>query len=215
MEALQFTMNNPTDPMMTTAPNAALRSGTRLRRLMRVWVLACLAGTACTLSQAQAVSSPPPVTPIDRLDVPRYLGTWYEVAKFPNRFQNMCAANTRAEYRLLDSGQIEVINRCQKANGDTAEAVGRARQIGDENSPKLKVRFAPAWLSFLPMVWGNYWVIDLDTDYQLAAVSEPSREYLWILSRTPQVEPAIYAALLDRLKAAGFDTGRLEVSPQP
>jgi apolipoprotein D and lipocalin family protein len=77
------------------------------------------------------------------------------------------------------------------------------------------VRFAPAWLSFLPMVWGNYWVIDLDTDYQLAAVSEPSREYLWILSRTPQVEPAIYAALLDRLKAAGFDTGRLEVSPQP
>lgn len=178
-------------------------------------MIACLAACAWSLAQAQAASAPPPVTPIASLDVPRYLGTWYEVAKFPNRFQSMCAANTRAEYRLLDAGQIEVINRCQKTNGDMAEAVGRARQVGDENSSRLKVRFAPAWLSFLPMVWGNYWVIDLDANYQLAAVSEPSREYLWILSRTPKVDPAVYAALLDRLKAAGFDTGRLEVSPQP
>ena len=193
---------------------AAFQPATRLRRLVLVWTFACLAGPAWTLAQAQAVSSPPPVTPIASLDVPKYLGTWYEVAKFPNRFQNLCAANTRAEYRLLDSGQIEVINRCQKSNGEMAEAVGTARQIGGEHSPKLKVRFAPAWLSFLPMVWGNYWVIDLDAGYRLAAVSEPGREYLWILSRTPKVEPAVYDALLQRLQAMGFDTGRLEVSPQ-
>lgn len=212
-------MHIPADPTMATAPHAsphvAFRSDARLRWRMRVWMIACLAACAWSLAQAQAASAPPPVTPIASLDVPRYLGTWYEVAKFPNRFQSMCAANTRAEYRLLDAGQIEVINRCQKANGDMAEAVGRARQVGDENSSRLKVRFAPAWLSFLPMVWGNYWVIDLDAGYQLAAVSEPSREYLWILSRTPKVDPAVYAALLDRLKAAGFDTGRLEASPQP
>jgi apolipoprotein D and lipocalin family protein len=78
----------------------------------------------------------------------------------------------------------------------------------------LKVRFAPAWLSWLPQVWGDYWVIDLDDDYQLAAVSEPSREYLWVLSRTPRVDANTYNALLKRLSAQGFDLSKLERSPQ-
>lgn len=166
-------------------------------------------------AQAQAPHSPAqPLATIASLDVARYLGTWYEVAKFPNRFQRMCVANTQAEYRRHDTGQIEVINRCQQSNGEVAEAVGRARQVGGEDSPRLQVRFAPAWLSFLPMVWGNYWVIDLEADYQLVAVSEPEREYLWILSRRLQVDPTRYQALLDRLQARGFDLSRLEASPQ-
>jgi apolipoprotein D and lipocalin family protein len=78
----------------------------------------------------------------------------------------------------------------------------------------LQVRFAPAWLSWLPMVWGNYWVIDLDDGYQLVAVSEPKREFLWILSRTPKVSAEAYSALLERLKAQGFDLERLERSRQ-
>jgi apolipoprotein D and lipocalin family protein len=94
------------------------------------------------------------------------------------------------------------------------EAVGSARQVGASDSPRLKVRFAPAWLSFLPMVCGHYWVIDLDADHQPVAVSEPKREYLWVLSRTPQVAPAAYEALLARLKARGFDLTRLKVSAQ-
>ena len=81
-------------------------------------------------------------------------------------------------------------------------------------SPTLKVRFAPAWLSFLPMVWGDYWVIDLDPDYQLAAVSEPGRDYLWILARTPTVSRQAYGALLDRLERQGFDLSKLEVTRQ-
>ena len=88
------------------------------------------------------------------------------------------------------------------------------RSRSSTDSPRLKVRFAPAWLSFLPLVWGDYWVIDLDADYQLVAVSEPEREYLWILSRQPQVDPARYQALLQRLQALGFDLGRLEASVQ-
>ena len=76
------------------------------------------------------------------------------------------------------------------------------------------MRFAPAWLSFLPFVWGDYWVVDLDESYQLAAVSEPSREYLWILSREPVVESAKYAALLSRLKAMGLDINKLEKTDQ-
>jgi apolipoprotein D and lipocalin family protein len=89
-----------------------------------------------------------------------------------------------------------------------------ARQVGPRNSPKLKVRFAPEWLSFLDAVWGNYWVIDLDANYSLVAVGEPSREYLWVLSRTPQVPAQEYRALLQRLKAQGFDLSKLELSPQ-
>ncbi len=92
--------------------------------------------------------------------------------------------------------------------------LGAARQIGPATSPKLQVRFAPAWLSVLPFVWGNYWVIDLDERYELVAISEPKREYLWVLSRSPQVDPARYQALLGRLKALGLDTHKLEVTVQ-
>lgn len=166
-------------------------------------------------ASAQTSAPPEPLQTIARLDVGRYLGTWYEIAKYPNRFQRQCVADTSALYRLRDDGQLDVINRCRQANGEVAEAVGRARQDGPADSPKLKVRFAPAWLSWLPMVWGNYWVIDLDTDYQLVAVSEPSREYLWVLSRTPTVEAGAYQALLGRLREKGFDLTRLEPTVQP
>jgi apolipoprotein D and lipocalin family protein len=168
----------------------------------------------CPLSSwAQRDPAPGPaesLQTIERLDVARYLGTWYEIAKYPNRFQRQCVADTRALYRLRDDGQLDVVNRCRQANGEMAEAVGRARQIGAADSPKLEVRFAPAWLSWLPMVWGNYWVIDLDPGYRLAAVSEPSREFLWILSRTPTVDAVAYQALQGRLQAKGFDLSKLE-----
>ena len=167
------------------------------------------------VAPAQTSAPPEPLQTIARLDVGRYLGTWYEIAKYPNRFQRQCVADTSALYRLRDDGQLDVINRCRQANGEVAEAVGRARQDGPADSPKLKVRFAPAWLSWLPMVWGNYWVIDLDPAYQLVAVSEPSREYLWVLSRTPTVDAAVYQALLGRLQAKGFDLSKLEKTAQP
>jgi apolipoprotein D and lipocalin family protein len=94
------------------------------------------------------------------------------------------------------------------------EAIGAARQIGNATSPKLEVRFAPEWLSFLPLVWGDYWVIDLDEHYQLVAVSEPKKEYLWILARTPNIDPNAYKNLLARLKQKGFDLRKLEVTKQ-
>lgn len=151
-------------------------------------------------------------TLIAALDLPRYMGTWYEIARYPNWFQKKCAGFSRADYSLEPDGRVQVINRCRLQNGETDIALGTGRQIGDATSPRLEVRFAPAWLSFIPAVWGDYWVIDLDEDYQLVAVSEPRREYLWILSRTPQVEPRAYDALLERLGRKGFDTGKLLVT---
>lgn len=155
-----------------------------------------------------------PLTVIAALDVPRYMGTWYEISKFPNRFQKQCIGYTSADYSIRADGQVQVINRCRLENGETSEAIGMARQVGGRDSPRLEVRFAPAWLSFIPWVWGNYWVVDLDPDYQLVAVSEPKREYLWVLSRTPQVESGAYAALLQRLTDKGFDVSRLELAKQ-
>lgn len=165
-------------------------------------------------SQAIAQKSDQSVRATASLDVPRYQGTWYEIAKFPNWFQKKCIANTKATYTAKPDGNLRVLNSCKTAGGDTSEAEGLARQIGAKDSSKLEVRFAPAWLSFLPLVWGDYWVIDLDPQYQLAVVSDPRREYLWILSRTPQLDPKVYRDVLNRLQQQQFDIQKLELTPQ-
>jgi apolipoprotein D and lipocalin family protein len=172
-----------------------------------------LSMNANALDAAPAAGVKPLVT-IASLEVPRYMGTWYEIAKFDNRFQKKCAGLTTATYSAMPDSKLQVINRCRAANGDTIEAIGAARQIGNATSPKLKVRFAPAILSFLPMVWGDYWVIDLDQSYQLAAVSEEKREFLWILARTPKVDKAHYDALLSRLAGQGLDVSKLVLTKQ-
>ncbi len=163
-----------------------------------------------SLSAAHAAETAPLPT-ISSLDVPRYMGRWYEIAKFPNWFQRRCVGDTTAEYQALEGQQVRVINRCRKADG-MIEAIGLARQVDGPKSAKLKVRFAPGWLSFIPLVWGDYWVVDLDPSYQLAAVSSPERDYLWVLSRTPQVDPERYKALLERLDGLGLDTKKLELT---
>lgn len=174
-------------------------------------VIAAFAFTAisCAPMSDHSVGSPP-LTTIESLDVQRYMGVWHEIAKYPNWFQAKCTSDTSARYNLLPDGTVEVINRCRRASGEWDEAIGNAHQIGGTNSPKLKVRFAPAWLSWLSAVWGNYWVIDLDESYSLVAISEPTREYLWVLSRSPTVDSVAYKSLLQRLEARGFDLARLQ-----
>ena len=184
--------------------------------LKQVWCVTALAVAAWGVA-AQTTATPaplPPVSTIATLDVPRYMGTWYEIAKFPNRFQAKCVANTRARYLAQTDGSVQVLNSCVTADGSTIDALGRAIQVGATTSPKLQVRFAPAWLSWLPQVWGDYWVIDLDADYQLAAVSDSKREYLWVLSRTPQINDKAYGALMERLKAQHFEVQKLERTVQ-
>lgn len=180
--------------------------------------LLCL-GALSALASGSAAGNESPTSSdalrtIPSLDVARYMGTWYEIAKYPNSFQKKCIGGAKADYSLMSDGRVKVINRCRIEGGGLSEAVGVARQVGTSTSPKLEVRFAPAWLSFLPFVWGDYWVIELDDDYRLAAVSEPKREYLWILSRTPKVDPVSYNALLTRLRQKGFDLHKLEVVQQ-
>jgi apolipoprotein D and lipocalin family protein len=180
---------------------------------MKIWapIRSLALAWACALSMpAQAELAP--LKTVAAVDVPRYMGTWHEVAKYPNWFQKKCASSTQATYSLQADGRVQVLNRCKTDKGEWSEALGAARQIGGPTSAQLKVRFAPAWLSFIPMVWGDYWIIELDPDYQWVVVSEPKREYLWILSRTPQLPAATYQALLVKLDKLGFDLKKIEPS---
>jgi apolipoprotein D and lipocalin family protein len=149
------------------------------------------------------------VSTVPSVDLDRYLGRWYELARYPNRFQRQCAGDVRATYAKRDDGRISVLNECRTADGQTDSALGVARVMDAGSRAKLKVRFAPAWLSLLPMVWGDYWVIGLADDYAWAVVGSPDRNYLWILSRTPTLAAARYEQALARVRANGFDPGRL------
>jgi len=111
---------------------------------------------------------------------------------------------------VLDDGAIKVVNRCRKDNGEMDEAEGKVKTASEDTShAKLKVRFAPAILSFLPFVWGDYWIIDLAADYSYAVVGEPTRKYLWVLSRTPVMDEMTFTRILDRIKAKGYDLSGL------
>ena len=156
------------------------------------------------------------VKSIDQLDINQYVGSWYEIAKLPNWFQRNCAQNTKATYKLINPAEIQVLNQCQAANGEMIQALGMARPRPNGLPAQLEVRFAPSWLGWMPLVWGDYWVLDLDPQYQLAAVGDPSKKYLWILSRTPQLEPAVIVQLRDKALAWGLPFERLIwVSHQP
>jgi len=156
------------------------------------------------------VTEPVPVTAVGQVDLERYMGLWYEIARLPNWFQKKCDCNTTAEYSIRPDGKINVLNRCRKADGSYIDAKGIARKEDKNGSnAKLKVRFAPSWLGWLPFVWGTYWVIYLAPDYSYAVVGEPSRKYLWILSRTPELDNDIKIDILNRLKEMGYETEKL------
>jgi apolipoprotein D and lipocalin family protein len=183
-----------------------------------VFAVAFWAGAHSTPAVAQAPSVPA-LEALAELEVVPYLGTWYQVALFPNRFQRQCLADTTATYRSLPGGDIEVTNRCRTAEGRFDEAVGLARPVGTLAAgrlvpAKLEVSFLPAWLRWLPVGWGRYWVIQLAPDGRYAVVSEPTREYLWVLSRTPVLAAADESAIRSRLVELGFDLLRLQIHPQ-
>jgi apolipoprotein D and lipocalin family protein len=186
------------------------RSG---RRLLAGWLAAAsLAATAQPLPPLQALPS---------LDVAAYMGTWYQVAWIPNRFQKQCVSDTAATYRDLGDGRIEVLNRCKRADGSIDSVLGIARppagvariQEGRLMPARLEVSFLPAWLRWTGLGWGAYWVVDLAPDGRYAIVSESTREYLWVLSRQPVLTLADDAAVRFQLQALGFERSRVQAHP--
>lgn len=173
--------------------------------------------TALALVVASLVAAPqagPPQT-VSSVDLERYAGRWFEIARFPNRFQRDCAGDVVVFYTVRTDGRLDVDNRCRRTDGSTARAVGIARRAGpDISNAKLEVRFAPAWLSFIPAVWGDYWVLGLDADYRLALVGSPDRDYLWLLSRDPSPPEPEVTRMMQIARDEGFDVDRLERTTQ-
>jgi apolipoprotein D and lipocalin family protein len=162
---------------------------------------------AAAVAKARAATTPLEVVP--HVDIPRYLGTWYEIATIPQRFQKGCVGVT-AHYSLRSDGDIDVVNVCRQGtlNGKERSVRGKAWIVDRTTNAKLKVRF------FWPFA-GAYWIIELDKDYQWAVVGHPNRNYLWILNRTPQMDGAIYEKLLKRIAAKGYDLSRIKKTLQP
>jgi len=136
------------------------------------------------------------------------MGTWYEIASYPQSFQKGCTGTT-ATYSILENGLVRVENRCRKPDldGELDTANGRARVVDPMNSAKLEVSF------FRPF-WGDYWIVELGENYEYAVVGHPSRDYLWILSRTKTMPDEVYRALITRLEAQGYDEDRLRRTKQ-
>ena len=160
--------------------------------ILGLWVLGCL-------SCARQL----PLETVPNVDLKKYAGKWYEIASFPQRFQKNCFCTT-AEYSLTEEGYVEVYNQCNKdsVNGRLSSIKGKAFIEEGSNNAKLKVQF------FWPFK-GKYWIIDLAPDYSYAVVGHPDRDYLWILSRTSQMDTAIYRGILERVKSKGFDINQL------
>jgi len=163
---------------------------------------------------ALQVDSLPPVRSVTSVDLDRYLGSWFEIARFPNRFQDDCTGDVTASYSERADGRLDVVNQCAGAEGQSITARGIARVVDKTGSAQLKVRFAPGWLSFLPFVWGDYWILGLAPDYSWAVVGSPDRAYLWVLARSPRLDPLAWEAALDAARASGFEVSRLDMTPQ-
>jgi len=155
-------------------------------------------------------SSFPPMDVVATVELERYTGKWYEIASLPQRFQRGCVATT-ATYTLRADGRIGVLNECRDESFDgklrQAEGIAWVSDPSDSDA-KLKVQF------FWPFR-GDYWIIELDSDYSYVVIGHPSREYLWILSRTPTMKPDRYATLLEKIKAHGYALDGLNRTPQP
>lgn len=142
---------------------------------------------------------------VEKVDLGRYMGTWHEIARFPNRFQRGCTCTT-ATYSLRTDGRVKVVNRCGTTAGPAKQSEGWAKVVDPASNAKLKVTF------FWPF-FGDYWILALDPDYRQVLVGTPDRRYLWILAREPRLEDAAYQALVARAAALGFDVARLEKTP--
>jgi apolipoprotein D and lipocalin family protein len=182
---------------------------------MKNFLLALLFGVLPAAVSAQ----PAPLQPLQSLDVAAYMGTWYQVLWFPNRFQKQCITETSATYRDLGDGAVEVSNRCRAADGALDTIVGIARppngvsriESGKLLPARLEVSFLPAWLRWTGVGWGAYWVVDLAPDGRYAIVSEANREYLWVLSRKPVLTSEDDRLIRSKLDALGFDLSKVQV----
>ena len=150
-----------------------------------------------------------PLDTVSHVDLKEYTGKWYEIARFEQKFQKDCTAVT-ATYSLRKDGDIDVVNTCRKNSPTGEQKVAKAKAwVTDKHSnAKLKVQFFLRGLK-LPFFAGNYWILELGKNYEYAIIGDPSRKYLWFLSRTNSINDSLYQELIDKAEDMHFDTSKL------
>ena len=175
-----------------------------LKKLVPVASAIAIVGAAVLLNRSAYAGEPLPTVP--NVDLTRYQGTWYEIARLPLFWENKCAANVTATYTLRPDGKVTVLNQCKKKDGMETASTGTAEVATKDNS-RLKVSF------FWPFK-GDYWILNLDPDYRWALVGTPNLKNLWVLSRTPQLDKPIFDKLIDQARRLGFDTQKIIYTKQ-
>jgi apolipoprotein D and lipocalin family protein len=190
-----------------------MRPEARKRSALRALALPVLALLGACASQPDHRPDPTPPPTVASVDLERYAGRWFEIARYPNSFQKGCVGTT-ADYVLRPDGRIRVLNACRidTLDGKEKTAQGRARVVEGSNGSRLKVRFAPDWI---PFAEGDYWILHLEPDYSAVLVGDPAGKYLWVLSRTPQLAEETYARVLERAQTLGYATAPLQLVLQP
>lgn len=162
-------------------------------------ILLGLAATTMVYAQAK------PLHVADKVELDKYLGVWYEIARKPMSFQNQCDNNVTATYTFNENGNVLVDNRCTMKDGQQSHAIGEAFVQNAPFNTKLKVSFLPESIRWLPIGRGDYWVLKADEDYQTVLVGEPRRKYMWVLSRSAHPDQAVVQDYLNYAKSVGYD----------
>lgn len=180
-----------------------------MQLINRVVLLIAVVASVWTPS-SWASADLPPLETVPSVDLQRYLGKWYEIGTLPSYFQRDCVAST-AEYSMRDDGDIRVVNSCRKKSldGDVAQVEGKAWVVDKVTNSKLKVQF------FWPFS-GDYWIIELDPEYRYVVVGNPKRKNLWILSRTPHLDPKLVEQLRKAIVSKHhYDLSEFKLTQQP
>ena len=167
----------------------------------------CLLGS-CLITLAHGTPALFQPTTVAQVNLQRYLGQWYEIARLPMFFQRKCASHVTATYRMNPDGTVAVNNRCRKTDGSVVQAIGQAT-VANTSASQLKVTFLPKPLRWLPFGTADYWILGLEENYQSALVGTPDRKYLWILSRTPTLLSSTYQSYIDQAKQQGYRVDQL------
>jgi apolipoprotein D and lipocalin family protein len=174
---------------------------------------AALASVGLPLLERLVARPQAPPRTMPQVDLRRFMGDWYEVARLPAPFEGACAGQPSAHYRLRRSGSVEVVNRCRGADGREKVSVGRAVVVPGSGNAQLRISLWPRALRFLSWAWSDFWIVHVDPQYRMALVAHPSRRWCWLLSRERELAPADMARLLEIAAAEGFAVQRLQQHP--
>jgi apolipoprotein D and lipocalin family protein len=176
---------------------------------MRLSLATAMTAAALVSGALTAPAAAQDIVTVEKVDMVRYAGTWYEIARLPNKLQAECAGDVSTTFRLRGMRSYDIETRCRRNDGSEEIDMGIARVQDVNTGAKMEWRFLPLALAWWPFAWTDYWIVDLSPDYSWAVAAVPTREAMWILARKPELDAATYDRLVAKARAMGFETNKL------